>query len=135
MVLINPNYRHGFPRREGPYFHHDEESNQCKCMPAANLLKFDDRAEIHLFAPGRTKNDFSIKLDNDVLTISSDSKLNEQGEFIQQEFVVGEFSRNFQISDLIDNEKIEANYESGILKIKLPFKEEQQPKKHDIKVS
>lgn len=135
MVLINSNYRHGFPRREGPYFHHDEEDRQCQCMPPANLLKFDDRAEIHLFAPGRTKEDFSIKLDKDVLTISSDSNLNEQGEFIQQEFVVGEFDRNFQISDLIDSEKIEANYESGILKISLPFKEEKQPKKKSIEVS
>ncbi|MCF8217971.1 MAG: Hsp20/alpha crystallin family protein [Bacteroidales bacterium] len=135
MVLINPNYRHGFPTREGPYFHRDEESNQCQCLPAANLLKYDDRAEIHLFAPGRTKEDFSIRLDNDVLTISSDAKSEDQGEYIQQEFVAGEFSRNFQISDLVDNDKIEASYESGILKIKLPFKEESQPKKQDIKVS
>lgn len=135
MVLINPNYRHGFPRREGPFFQQDEGSNESGCMPAANILKFDDHAEIHLFAPGRTKQDFSIKLDNDVLTISSDSQLDEQGEFIQQEFMLGEFSRNFQISDMIDNEKIEANYESGILKIKLPFKEETQPKKRDIEIS
>ncbi|MFO8086912.1 MAG: Hsp20/alpha crystallin family protein [Bacteroidales bacterium] len=136
MVLIQPNYRFGFPHREGPYFHENEEKD-CRCNPASNIVKFDDHAEIHLFVPGREKKDFSINLDNEVLTISAPAHASEEnstGDFIQKEFVLGEFDRNFQVSEIIDAENIKASYEAGILKIELPFREEQRPKKRDIKI-
>lgn len=137
MVLIQPNYRFGFPHREGPYFNREEEERDCRCMPTSNIVKYDDHAEIHLFVPGRVKEDFKINLDNDVLNISAkagDEEINETGEYIQKEFVIGEFDRNFQVSDIIDGEKIEASYDAGILKVKLPFREEQRPKKRDIQI-
>lgn len=135
MVLIHPNYRHGFSRRETPYFGSEEQDRRNRCLPSANLIKHDDHAEIHLFVPGREKDDFKINLDNEVLNIYAEPKEIESGDYIQQEYEVGEIDRNFQISDIIDTEKIEAKYEAGILRLSLPFKEEQQPKKRDIKIS
>lgn len=135
MVLIHPSYRHGFPDRVGPFYNEEENDRTSRCFPAANLIKHDDHAEIHLFVPGREKDDFKINLDNEVLNIYAEPKEIESGDYIQQEYEVGEIDRNFQISDIIDTEKIEAKYEAGILRVSLPFKEEQRPKKRDIKIS
>ncbi len=133
MELIHPNYRTGFPGRR--HQHHHDHPGDCDCLPAANIVRFDDHAEVHLFVPGRTKNDFDINLDKDVLTISGKEKEAAEGEYLQQEFFLKEFNRNFQVSDAVDTDKIEASYEDGVLKLKLPFREDKQPKKKDIKIS
>ncbi|MFO8053836.1 MAG: Hsp20/alpha crystallin family protein [Bacteroidales bacterium] len=137
MVLIHSNFQPGFAHRHGknPYFQQEEPMENCQCMPAANILKFNDHAEIHMFAPGRKKDHFTINLENDMLNVEAESVDPVNAEYIQQEFYRDKFSRNFQISDVINPEKIEASYEDGILKIMLPFIEESKPKKKDISIS
>lgn len=70
-----------------------------------------------------------------MITISSESKPIGEGEFIQREFSMDEFKRSFQISELINQENISASYEPGILRILLPFREENEEKSRDIEVA
>ena len=104
-------------------------------VPAANIKEYEDKFVLELAAPGKTKNDFNIELDNDVLTISSeqeDKHEDKDGEnFTRKEYSYESFTRSFTIPESVNASKIEANYEDGILKFDLPKRDEAktQPKR------
>lgn len=101
-------------------------NKQYDCMPAVNILENKEAFEIELAVPGMDKDSFAINLENNVLTISSDkeTKAGEETNYTRREFVYGTFSRSFTLPKTVDSEKISADYEHGILKVKLPKKEE-----------
>tara|TARA_B100000949_G_C14229399_1_gene428230 strand:- start:396 stop:839 length:444 start_codon:yes stop_codon:yes gene_type:complete len=97
-------------------------------IPAVNIQETEDNFLVEVAAPGKTKEDFNIELDNDVLTISSESKKEnteeEKGKFTRREFSYSTFKRAFSLPETVDNAKINASYENGVLLINLPKKEE-----------
>jgi len=107
--------------------------------PAANIIENGDSFNLEIAAPGMVKDDFKINLENNILTISSeveDQKREEGKNYSRKEFYYGSFSRSFTLPKTIDLENIKADYESGILKITLPKKEEAKVEiKKQIKIS
>ncbi len=98
-------------------------------IPAVNILENEESFEVAVAAPGKTKEDFNIELDNDVLTISAEAKSESEtseknGRFTRKEFNYSTFKRAFSLPDTVDNSRISANYENGVLNITLPKKEE-----------
>ncbi len=96
-------------------------------VPAVNVSEDKDAYKLQLAAPGMKKNDFRIDLDGNMLTISAETeeKKEEKGEkFSRQEYNYNSFSRSFNLPETINRDKIEAHYEDGVLKLKLPKKEE-----------
>ena len=94
-----------------------------KFIPAVNIKENEDAFELELSVPGFKKEDFNLKLDNDLLTISAkvEDKTEETTEkFTRREFKSRSFSRTFTLSDDILVEDINAKYEDGILKVALP---------------
>lgn len=111
-------------------------SNIGTSVPAVNIKESDDNFVVAVAAPGKTKDDFKIELDNGVLTISSEKKqeneTNEKdGRYTRREFSYSSFRRAFSLPDSVDNEKISASYNNGVLEISLPKREEAkvQPKR------
>ena len=103
-------------------------------LPAANIIEADDHFNIELAAPGKKKSDFTIKLDEGVLTISSETETKsteKDGSFTRKEFGYSSFKRSFNIPETISDDKISASYKEGILTVSLPKKAEAlpQPKK------
>jgi len=99
--------------------------------PAVNIKETDKDFELELAVPGRKKSDFNIEIDKDVLTISSEIKNEDEVKkenYTRREFGFTSFKRAFTLPETIDNDKIEANYEDGLLKLVLPKKEEALPK-------
>ncbi|MCX6252134.1 MAG: Hsp20/alpha crystallin family protein [Bacteroidetes bacterium] len=95
--------------------------------PAANIIEQPDNFELELAAPGMKKDDFKISLENSVLTISSElrNETQEEGKnYTRKEFSYGSFSRSFTLPKTINMDKIQAEYQDGILKVILPKKEE-----------
>lgn len=92
--------------------------------PAANVLKSEKDIQLEVAAPGYQKNDFSIHLDENRLTISANPAKKEDGagKFLRRGFEVSAFERVFRLPDTIDPAAISAAYENGILLVKLPFK-------------
>jgi len=99
--------------------------------PLVDVIKTEKHLEIELVAPGLTKEDFKIDLNDNKLIISGERKLEEdrRSKYTKLESSFGTFSRSFQLSDDIDQEKITANYEAGILKVVLPISEKKINKK------
>ncbi len=80
-------------------------------------------------APGMNKKDFQIELDNEILTISSEKKtendLKEGDRFTRREFSYQSFRRSFHLpKSVVDDSKIKAKYENGVLRVVIWKKEE-----------
>lgn len=101
-------------------------------LPSVNIKENKDAFEVEVAAPGLDKNDFKLELNHDLLTISSEKNVeNETKEgdrYTKREFSYQSFSRSFTLPNTADGEKIEANYDKGILRITIPKKEEAKPK-------
>lgn len=98
-------------------------------IPAVNIKETEDGFDVEVAAPGKSKEDFNIELDNDVLTISSEKKSEketseENGRYTRKEFSYSTFKRAFSLPDSVDNAKIAASYSNGVLNISIPKKEE-----------
>lgn len=105
-------------------------------IPAVNIQETDDNFLVAVAVPGKTKEDFNIELDHDVLTISSEEKQENEvsennGKYTRKEFSYSRFKRAFSLPESVDGEKISAAYNNGVLEINLPKKEEAkvQPKR------
>ncbi|MFS4481849.1 Hsp20/alpha crystallin family protein [Hyunsoonleella sp. 2307UL5-6] len=108
-------------------------------LPKVNIRETKDDYFVDLAIPGMKKEDINIDLDNDVLTISADTKAegseNEEN-YTRREFGYTSFKRTFTLPDSINYGKIEAAYKDGVLSIQLPKREEAKPKPaRTIKIS
>jgi len=114
-------------------------SNNTSSLPAVNIREDDKRFMLDLAVPGIDRKDLKIDINEDVLTISSETK-NESEEnrdgYKRKEFSYSSFSRSFQIPENVNREKIEANYKDGILSVALPkFEEEKSKISRQVKIS
>ncbi len=101
-------------------------------IPSVNISEDSDNMVLEVAAPGMEKQDFNISIDKDQLIIEakkeSQSEESESGKWMRREFNYTSFKRSFYLGDIIDADKIDANYENGILKLVLPKKEEAKEK-------
>lgn len=100
-------------------------------IPAVNIKETDTSFGIELAAPGKTKEDFNIEIDHNVLTISSEEKTEKeetQGKYTSKEFNYSSFRRAFTLPETVNTDSINATYENGVLHVALPKKEEALPK-------
>lgn len=102
-------------------------------LPSVNIEDLDTEFRIDVAVPGMNREDFSIEIDNNQLTISSKSNSEkeekfENGNFTRREFNFTAFKRVFTLPRSVNIDKINANYENGLLKVTLPKKEEALPK-------
>lgn len=99
-------------------------SNTNTTLPAVNIKESTDRFEVEMAAPGFEKADFKIELNKDVLTISSEKKVeketNDDQQFTRREFSYQSFCRSFSLPESTDRDNISARYENGILKVEIP---------------
>lgn len=99
-------------------------------VPKVNIKDNAENFELELAVPGKKKEDFTVEVDKDVLTISSETKTETQDKkdnYTRREFVHSSFKRAFTLPDSVDGSKIDAKYEDGILKLVLPKKQEALP--------
>lgn len=115
------------------------QSNGCNYnRPAANIIENENDFSIELAVPGMNKEDFNIKLEDDILTISAEQKEMEEKDeknFTRREFRYDGFSRSFTLPEIVDQEKIKADYKDGVLSLMLPKSKEAKVKGREIKIS
>ncbi|MAN60177.1 MAG: heat-shock protein [Flavobacteriaceae bacterium] len=105
--------------------------NSGMSLPKVNISEKDDAYTVDMAAPGMKKDDFNIEIDNQVLTISSEQKnekKTEESNYTRREFGYASFKRSFTLPESVDDGKIEAKYNEGILTITLPKREEAKKK-------
>lgn len=95
-------------------------------IPEVNIVENVKDYQIELAAPGMDRKNFKIEVQNGVLSISAEKEQekDEDGKnFRRREFSYNAFSRSFVLPENLLDEKIDAKYENGILKLTLPKKE------------
>lgn len=108
-------------------------------LPAVNIKETNDQFVLELAIPGMKKSDFSIEVDNKILSISSEVKTENQMEestYTRREFGYSSFKRTFTLPDNVESDRVNANYRDGILLVMLPKREEAKqkpPKRIEIK--
>ncbi len=105
--------------------------------PAVNILEDEKKFLLEFAVPGMKKDDFKINLENQLLTISSEIKEeNEETDknYSRREFACNSFSRSFTLPKNIVADKINADYKDGILNISIP-KDEKTKLTREIKVA
>ena len=107
----------------------NDYSSSNSSMPSANIIETNSAFEVELAAPGMSKKDFQVELDNETLTISGErkieKKMEEDAHFVRREYNFESFRRSFHLSKkVVDASKIEAKYKDGVLHILIPKKEE-----------
>jgi HSP20 family protein len=114
-------------------------SNRTSSMPAVNIKENEKSFMLELAVPGMDKKDLKIDINEDVLTISSESKNETEEEkdgYKRKEFSYSSFCRSFFIPENVNREKIVASYSDGILNVELPKMEEEKSKiSRQIKIS
>jgi HSP20 family protein len=114
-------------------------TNRTSSMPAVNIREDEKNYVLELAVPGIDKKDLKIDINEDVLTISaetkSESEENRDG-YKRKEFNYSTFCRSFYIPENVTREKIEAGYKDGILSVELPKQEEEKTKiTRQVKIS
>lgn len=101
-------------------------------LPSVNIKENPDEFKVEVAAPGFEKSDFKLELNHDVLTISSEKQVEnetkEDEHFSKREFSYQSFTRSFTLPNIADSERIDANYDKGILTVSIPKKEEAKPR-------
>ena len=101
-------------------------------LPSVNILEDENGFVVEMAAPSLEKGDFKIELNNNILTKSSEKKLeNETKEgqrYTRREFSYQSFCRSFTLPDTAESDNISAKYENGVLKVSIPKKEEAKPR-------
>ena len=108
-------------------------------FPQTNIHETPEAYHLELNAPGRTKEDFKIQVEQGLLTVSFDKKeesaRSEDYKTIRREFEFRSFKRSFSVDDKINVDGIEAKYENGVLKLLLPKKEESKQSVKQINIA
>jgi HSP20 family protein len=105
-----------------------------RSMPAANVKETDKSFEVELAAPGFTKKDFNLSIENNCLVVSAEKeeeKEQKEDNYTRKEFGYQSFSRSFNLPANTNEEDINAHYQDGILKLSIAKKalQEAKPKK------
>jgi len=110
-----------------------------KSVPAVNISERPNDFLIEMAAPGFSKEDFKVNIENEVLTISAEKKNEQKDEnsrYTRKEFQYSTFTRTFTMPEHVEADKIGAEYKEGVLKLLLPKKEEAKVKPaREIKIS
>ena len=101
-------------------------------LPSVNIKENADAFKVEMAVPGFDKKDFKIELNQNVLTISSEKKVENETKndehFTRREYSYQSFCRSFTLPEAANGDKISAKYDNGILNIEIPKREEAKPK-------
>ncbi len=110
--------------------------------PAINVIEHDDDYCVELAAPGMSKEDFKVDVDqNDNLVITMEKKDEKKEEkknerYLRREFSYSKFQQTLILPEDVDKDKISACVEHGVLRVELPKRKETEADnaKHSIEV-
>jgi HSP20 family protein len=106
-------------------------------LPAMDLVETEDDFVLHADLPGLSESDVNIELEDNVLTISGERKSGHEDKkqgYYRVERASGSFSRSLTLPEGVDPEAITANFDKGVLEVRIPKPEERKPRKVEISV-
>src|SRR5712675_890512 len=114
----------------------DESLATSSFAPAVDVYEDEHNITLKIEVPGIDEKDIDVRIENNTLTVHGERKIEKEEKeenYRRVERQYGSFTRTFTLPATVDAEQVEANYDKGVLKIKLAKKAEAKPKQ--IKVN
>ena len=127
MMPIRKN-QNWLPSIFNDFFDNDWMEKANSTAPAINVIESEKDYKIELAAPGMTKDDFNVRIDDDnCLVISMEKKTENKdekhnGRYLRREFSYSKFQQTMILPDDVDKEQICAKVENGVLTVDVPKK-------------
>jgi len=106
-------------------------------VPSTDLAETETHYVLTADLPGVAEDDVSIELDDNVLTVSGERKLEQEEKregYHRVERSFGRFRRSLRLPDGVDADAIAATFDKGVLEIRIPKPEARKPRRVEIKV-
>ncbi|MBU8934500.1 MAG: Hsp20/alpha crystallin family protein [candidate division Zixibacteria bacterium] len=108
-------------------------------VPRVNIEETKDDVSLTFELPGVEKDSIKVMVKDDVLTVEGERKsnreVNDDDIVVRREIRLGKFSRSFTLPETVEPDSVGADYNSGLLVVKLDKKEEVKPRKIEVKIS
>ena len=114
------------------FFGNEWMENSSKSVPAINIQQNENGFTVEVAAPGMTKEDCVVRIDEDNNLVISFEKKNEQeerdkkGAYLRREFSYTQFQRRMILPDDAEKEMISAKVENGVLTVEIPTQKEEK---------
>lgn len=104
-------------------------------VPPVDIYETEDDIFLEAEMPGTNEKSIDITLEKNILTLKGRVDLADPKDYelVYSEYETGDYQRSFTLNDTVDQERIEASYQNGVLKIRLPKAEPAKPKKIEVK--
>lgn len=114
------------------FFNSDVQGEETRAwVPPVDIQETADAYLFHAELPGLTKEDIHITLENNVLRVSGERKLEKDAKkenYHRVERTYGTFTRTFALPTQVEADKVQAAFENGILTVTVPKAEQAKPR-------
>jgi HSP20 family protein len=130
---VNRLFHESFNSAEG----RDESLATSNFAPAVDVYEDEHNITLKVEVPGIEEKDIDVRIENNTLTVHGERKIEKEEKeenYRRIERQYGSFTRTFTLPNTVDTESVSANYEKGVLKVKLAKKAEAKPKQIKVNV-
>jgi HSP20 family protein len=104
-------------------------------MPTVDIEQTDQEIVLKLDLPGMRREDVSIEVRGHTLIVTGERREEKEDKhegYITRERIIGRFARSFMLPEGVDSDEVHAEFENGVLRIRVPRPQEAQPKQIEI---
>src|ERR1700721_679224 len=115
----------------------DESLTASSFAPAVDFYEDEHNVTLKIEVPGIDEKDIDVRIENNTLTVHGERKFDKEEKeenYRRVERQYGSFTRTFTLPQTVDQESVQADYDKGVLKIKLAKKQEAKPKQIKVNV-
>src|ERR1700726_4185708 len=115
----------------------DETLTASGFAPAVDVYEDEHNVTLKIEVPGIDEKDIDVRVENNILTVHGERKIEKEEKeenYRRIERQYGSFTRTFTLPNTVDTESASANYDKGVLKVKLAKKAEAKPKQIKVNV-
>ena len=116
----------------------DEALTTSNFAPPVDVYEDEHNITLKIEVPGIDEKDIDVRIENNTLTVHGERKFEKEEKeenFRRVERQYGSFTRTFTLPNTVDREKVQADYDKGVLKIQLAKKAEAKPKQIKVNVA
>jgi len=113
----------------------DTRTRERYVTPPVDIYELPEGLVVMADVPGVTKDDLDVRVENNILTIRGRASRAMQGAPVYREYELMHYFRQFELSDKVDQSKIQADLKHGVLTLTLPKAEEAKPRKIAVSVN
>ena len=115
----------------------DEALTSSAFAPPVDVYEDEHNVTLKIEVPGIDENDIDVRIENNTLTVHGERKFEKEEKeenYRRVERQYGSFTRTFTLPNTVDQESVQADYDKGVLKVKLAKKAEAKPKQIKVNV-